>query len=306
MTLNQLKIVAALINNRLNVSSAANELYRVQSALSNQLRLLEEEFGEKLFERHGKRLTKMTLLCKELLPEIKCMLIAEKNIKSLAREHANPGKGELRIATTHTQARYFLPKVIAEFRARYPEVSLGIHQGSPADFMTMLQRHNIDLAVFSSEVSIPAEFVKTKCYAWNRVLILPGGHALESERITLKKIARYPIITYPPDFSERGIIENAFAQAGINMDVAFSAGDTEVIKTYVRLNLGVAIVAQMAQPRTAEEDGGSDLVYRNLSHLFRSSTTCAVHLKGLVMREYMRKFARMLYLNGERFEKSLG
>ena len=303
MTLNQLKIIAALINNRLNVSLAANELYRVQSALSNQLRLLEEEFGGKLFERHGKRLTKTTLLCKALLPEIKCVLIAEKNIKSLAREHANPDKGELRIATTHTQARYFLPKTIAEFLARYPEVRLGIHQGSPADFMNMLQRHRIDLAIFSNEDNIPAEFIKTKCYSWNRVLILPEGHALENERITLKKIARYPIITYPPDFSDRSIMENTFARAGINMDVAFSAGDTEVIKTYVRLNLGIAIVAQMAKPRTMEKNGKSSLVYRNLSHLFRNSTTCAVHLKGLVMREYMRKFTQMLYLNGERFEK---
>lgn len=306
MTLHQLRIIAALISNRLNVSVAANELYRGQSALSNQLRLLEEEFGGKLFERHGKRLTKPTLLCKALLPEIKCMLIAEKNVKSLAREHANPDKGELRIATTHTQARYFLPKAIAEFLARYPEVRLGIHQGSPADFMSMLKRHRIDLAVFSSEGNIPADFIKTRCYTWNRVLILPDSHTLANERITLKKIAHHPIITYPPGFSDRGLIESTFDRAGVNIDVAFSAEDTEVIKTYVRLKLGIAIVAQMAKPQAAEESGSGGLVYRDLSHLFRSSTTCAVQLKGLVMREYMRKFTQMLYLNGERFERTLG
>ncbi len=305
MTLNQLKIVAALMGNNLNISLTADKLFRVQSALSNQLRLLEEELGGKLFERRGKRLIKPTPLCEALLPEIERALLAENNIKALAFEQTNTEKGDLRIATTHTQARYFLPRVIREFRAKYPEVRLSIYQGSPAEFLSMLRRHKMDFAIFAGEEKVPADFSKTKCYDWNRILILRRDHPLEYTRLNLEKIAQYPIITYMPDFAERRIIEKTFSEAGIAIDVAFSAGDTDVIQTYVRLNLGVAIVAQMAQskPRGTEDD--EELVFRNLNRLFKNSTTFTVHLKELTLRGYMREFAELLSRHGQQFQKQL-
>lgn len=304
MTLNQMKIVSALVNNDLNISLAASRLFRVQSALSNQLRLLEEELGGKLFERRGKRLVRPTPLCEALLPEIERSLLAEKNIKSLALEYSNTDKGHLRIATTHTQARYFLPEVIREFRTGYPEVRLSIYQGSPAGFINMLRQRKIDFAVFAGEDEVPPGFSKTKCYEWNRVLIVRRGHRLENARLTLKKMAEYPIITYMPDFAERGIIEKTFDRASVTIDIAFSAGDTDVIKTYVRLNLGIAIVAQMA--RSSAHGNDKELVFRDLGHLFKNSTTRLVRLKDLTMRRYMNEFAELLRRHGQSFQESLG
>ncbi len=305
MTLNQLKVVAALMGSDLNISLAADKLFRVQSALSNQLRLLEEELGGRLFERRGKRLVKPTPLCETLLPEIERTLLAASNVKALALEHAGTDRGHLRIATTHTQARYFLPQVIREFRADYPEVRLSIRQGSPAEFLNMLRQHEIDFAIFADEEKVPANFAKTRCYDWNRVLILRRGHPLEHTRLTLKKIAQYPIITYLPDFAERNAIEKTFTAAGLTLDVAFSAGDTDVIKAYVHLDLGIAIVAQMAQSKRRGADADEELVFCKLDHLFKSSTTHIVHLKELAMRGYMHEFAELLRRHGQLFQEQL-
>ena len=305
MTLHQLKIIHALIGNNLNLSLTANKLFRVQSAISSQLLLLEHELGGKLFERRGKRLTRMTPLCQTLLPEIERMLLAESNIKALALERASSDKGDLRIATTHTQARYFLPEVIRKFRAEYPEVRLSIYQGSPSEFPGMLRQSRIDFAVFSSEEDMPAGFSRTQCYSWNRVLILPQGHPLEHAPLDLATLAQYPIITYMPDFAERKIIEQTFSQAGIPVNIAFSAGDTDIIRTYVRLNLGIAIVAQMAQPEAPLPMDSETLIFRDLSHLFIPSTTYTVYLEELALRGYMNRFADLLKRHGRQFQKRL-
>lgn len=305
MTLNQLRIIATLVENKLNISASADKLFRVQSALSNQLRLLEEEFDGKLFERHGKRLVRTTPLCEALLPEIKRALLAESNIKALTLEHTSAHKGNLRIATTHTQARYFLPGVIREFRNKYPEVRMSIYQSSPAEFLDLLRGYKIDFAIFADEEKLPEGFTSTKCYEWNRVLVLRHGHPLEGRSLSLRKIAAYPIITYMPGFAERNLVEQTFDAAGVPISVAFSAGDTDVIKTYVRLDLGVGIVAQMAQSKTRGEDADKDLVFLGLDHLFKNSTTCAVHLKDLAMRTYMSEFIELLHRYGQAFQNQL-
>ncbi len=305
MTLHQLKIITTLIDNNLNLSLTANKLFRVQSAISNQLILLEEELGGKLFERRGKRLIKLTPLCETLLPEVERTLLAGSNIKALALERTSSDKGNLRIATTHTQARYFLPQVIREFRTEYPEVRMSIYQSSPAEFLRMLRQRKIDFAIFSSEEDVPANFSKTKCYAWNRVLILRQGHPLENTAIDLTKLAQYPIITYMPDFAERNIVERTFSEANIEIEIAFSAGDTDIIQTYVRLNLGIAIVAQMAQSKSSLAGDDEELVFRDLSHLFTPSTTYNVHLEELALRGYMNKFSELLQHHGQQFQKQL-
>lgn len=305
MTLNQLRIIATLVDNQLNISASADKLFRVQSALSNQLRLLEEELGDKLFERRGKRLVSPTSLCKTLLPEIKRALLAENNIKALALDHTNTRKGDLRIATTHTQARYFLPGAIHEFRNKYPEVRLSIYQSSPAEFLNMLRGNKIDFAIFADEKELPADFTKIRCYEWNRVLILRREHPLGNKPLSLERIANHPIITYMPGFAERSLVEQTFNAAGVPINVAFSAGDTDVIKTYVRLDLGVGIVAQMARTETRGEDADEDLVFLDLSHLFENSTTYVVHLKALAMRVYMNEFTELLRRHGQTFQSQL-
>ncbi len=305
MTLHQLKIVAALIDNDFNLSVTADRLFRVQSAISSQLLLLEEELGGKLFERRGKRLVRLTPLCETLLPEMNRILLAESNIRAFALEHTSSDKGDLRIATTHTQARYFLPEVIRSFRTEYPEVRLSIYQGSPSEFLIMLRQRKIDFAVFSSEEDVPADFSRTRCYSWHRVLILPQGHPLEHTPLDLDRLAQYPIITYMPDFAERQIIEHTFSEAGIPINIAFSAGDTDIIQTFVRLNLGIAIVAQMAQPKSPVSVDDETLVFRDIRHLFVPSSTYVVYLEELALRGYMNRFAKMLKRHGRRFQKQL-
>lgn len=302
MNLLQLKIIDKLVHNQCNVSMAAERLYRVQSAISHQLKLLEEEFGSPLFERRGKRLKQPTAICRQLLPHVESILQAERNIKSIAKEFADQSCGELKIATTHTQARYFLPAAIGAFRHKYPNVRLTFFQGNPSEFAAMLRRGDIDFAVFSGEQEHDSSLASTRCYQWNHVLITRRDHPLaKRRRWSLSTIAAYPIITYMPGFTERNVVQQAFSDAGLNINITCSAGDTEIIKTYVELDLGIGIVAQMAYDYEQERD----LLAWNLDHLFTSSITCVVHLKDQVLRGYMHDFVKILRAQGKIFQKQL-
>ena len=301
MTLHQMEIVATLLKSNFNISTTARRLNRVQSSISHQLHLLENEVGGRLFRRHGKRLTGTTPLCQNLLPEIRKAVQAKRNIALLVDEHAGKESGFLKIATTHTQARYFLPKAVEAFKRRYPQVQLIFHLDSPVKFSRLLQQHEIDLAVSVESAAMFSELAEKKCYSWNRSLVVCRGHPLATQSLSLVVIAEYPIITYMHGFSDRDIIEETFQQAQTNIDVAFSAGDTDVIKTYVKLDLGVGIVAEMAQSPTDDEN----LVFRSLGHLFKGSTTRVVYLKEQPQRQYMRDFIKILHILGQEFEAQL-
>ncbi len=301
MTLHQLEIVAMLLKSNFNISITAGKLNRVQSSISHQLHLLEHEVGGRLFERHGKRLTGVTPLCRSLLPDIENALQAKKNIGLIVDEHTDTDSGFLRIATTHTQARYFLPQAVKTFRRKYPKVQLVFYLDSPIKFSELLKRHEIDLAVSVESAEQIPELAEKKCYSWNRSFVVCRGHPLAIGPLSLQAIAEYPIITYMHGFADRDIIEQTFHNAKIDIDVAFSAGDTDVIKTYVELNLGVGIVAQMAQSPAADKD----LVFRSLEHLFEGSTTRVVYLKEQPQRQYMRDFINILHALGQDFEAKL-
>ena len=302
MNMLQLKIINQLIHSQFNVSLAATRLYRVQSAVSHQLKLLEEEFGSPLFERKGKRLKQPTALCHKLLPQIESILLAEKNIQSIVAEFADEHAGELRIAATHTQARYFLPAVIGIFRKRYPHVRLTFFQGNPAEFSTMLRQGDIDFAVFSGEREKDPNVNSIDCYCWNHILIARRDHPLaKRRRWGLRDIAAYPVITYMPGFTERNTVQRAFSEAGLEIDITCSAGDTEVIKTYVKLDLGLGIVAQMAYDRKESRH----LCAWDLDHLIKSSVTRIVHLKGRALKGYMREFIGILCAQGKSFQSQL-
>ena len=302
MTLAQLRIIATLVNSDYNVSVTADKLCRVQSAISNQLRMLEEELGGDLFERRGKRLVGPTLLCEKLLPEIEKLLHAEQNLKLITQEYTDESRGELRIATTHTQARYFLPEVIETFKACYPQVKLTFNLENPSRFPDLLRQREIDIAVFAEEFPAFSDLVEAECYQWNRALVVRADHPLaDAVDLSLEKIADCPIVTYMPGFADRNLIEKTFEDEGLVPDITCSAGDTDVIKTYVRLNLGIGIVAQMAQALETDDD----LVFRSLSHLFGNSATRVVYLGACELRKYMQEFIRISCEHGRVFEKQL-
>lgn len=302
MNLLQLRIIDQLVNGRASISDTASKLYRVQSSISHQLKLLEEEFGALLFERKGKRLGQPTVLCRKLLPQMEAMLQAEKNIRSMVSEFTDENSGELRIATTHTQARYFLPEVIRMFRRRYPDVRLTFFQGNPSEFREMLKQGDIDFAVFSGEHEKDPSLSSLHCYRWNHVLITRHDHPLvKRQPLKLSDIASCPIVTYMPGFTERNTVQQAFSSAGLDVNVTCSAGDTEIIKTYVQLELGVGIVAQMAYDHRESRK----LFAGSLDHLLKSSVTRIVYLKQRSLRAYMHEFIKILRAQGKKFQDQI-
>lgn len=300
MTINQLITVITLIDNSFNVSITAQKLHKVQSAISNQIRALEGEFGEPLFERKGKRLIGLTPLCEKLLPHIKRLLNTEGNIKLIASDHFRSDRGELRIATTHTQARYFLPGIIEKFRKKYPEVCLSFNLDNPSNFTHMLRERQVDIAIFAEDDLADSSFVGVKCYRWNRVLAVEKGHELEGKKITLRAIAKYPIATYMQGYADRSLIDRKFKKAGLDINVTCGAGDADIILTYARLNKAVGIVSQMVGSKESK-----DFVFYDLSDLFSYSTTRAVYDGSREQREYMIYFTDLLREHGKAFEQQL-
>ena len=301
MTITQLKTVVALIENNFNVSLTAQKLHKVQSAVSNQIHALENEVGSPLFQRKGKRLIGTTELCEKMLPQIKSLLNSSKDLKAIIDEYTDEDNGELRIATTNTQAHYFLPGVIKAFRERYPNVKLTFNLENPSRFPQMLRDRNIDVAVFAEDFFDTSNLIAKKCYQWSRVLILRSDHPLAKGKITLERIAEYPIVTYMSGYADRHLIEEGFARAGLFPDISCSTGDTEVIKTYVGLDLGIGITAQMVSVKNTNKH----LMFRNVKHLFGHSVTRIVYSESSLLRNHMRYFVKTVYNYGKIFEKQL-
>ncbi len=299
--MHQFKIVMTLLNCNLSISTTGDTLKRVQSSISHQLKLLEDELGGTLFKRRGKRLVDTTPLCRALIPEIEKISSAQKNIQLIAEENKSPHIGALRVATTHTQARYFLPQVMHYFRKKYQKVKLNFNlNSSTMNFYNLLRRNEVDVAVFAKEGIGVRDMVSKKCYAWNRSLIVPPKHPLATQEISLQAVAQYPIVTYTQGFADRDMIDRAFQKAAIDFDIVLSTSDTGVIKKYVELNLGVGIVAQMAKESTNDK-----LKYRSLAHLFKESTTCVTYLKDRTLRTYMKDFIGLCEKVGHEFEHRL-
>lgn len=290
MTPRQLQLVIALIDNGLNISKAARQLHCVQSAASRQLSLLEEEFGVPLFDREGNRLCGTTQLCDEIMPHIKRIQQSQETILKAAEEHRLGNVGKLRVATTHAQARYFLPGVLREFREMYPQVTVVFHQGNPVQLVNLLLRKEADVAVCTEELEENEQLRTVRCYDWNHVLITPPKHPLAKGGVTLKRIAEHPVLTYVPGFTGRLKIQRIFDKAGLHPVIAFEAADTDVIKAYVRLGFGVGIIAGMCYERN--RDG--DLARRDLSRLFPKSTTKIACLRNRYQSRFTMDFIRLV------------
>ncbi len=290
MKLQQLRYIWEVAHHDLNVSATAQSLYTSQPGISKQIRLLEDELGVEVFSRSGKHLTRITPAGEAILKTAGEILRKVESIKQVAQEFSNEKKGSLSLATTHTQARYALPKVIETFIGRYPEVSLHMHQGTPMQISEMAADGTVDFAVATEALELFSDLIMMPCYRWNRCIVVPKNHPLcQVSQLTLEDVAKHPIVTYVFGFTGRSKLDEAFIERGLAPKVVFTAADADVIKTYVRLGLGVGIIAKMA----FDEELDSDLVALDASHLFQSSITKIGFRRGTFLRGYMYEFIEL-------------
>ncbi len=290
MKLQQLRYLIAIVRNHLNISAAAESLYTSQPGISKQLRLLEEELGVELFSRNGKHLTEITPIGRQIITRAEMILREVNNIQILAEEYRDDRRGSLSIATTHTQARYALPPVIKIFRERYPAVTLQIHQGSPAQIAELVRSGEVDFAIATESLELFEDLVMMPCYVWERCVLVPRDHPLVSvECLTLSDIVRYPLVSYVFSFTGRSQLDETFCNAQLKPTVVFTATDADIIKTYVRLGMGVGIVARMAYDPQQDQD----LVRLDAGHLFSANITKIGFRRGMFLRCYMYDFMEL-------------
>ena len=290
MKLQQLRCVYQIVQNDFNISKAAEFLHTSQPGVSKQIQLLEDEVGMKIFQRNGKRLTGLSNAGNDLYKSISEIIREISNIKNISHEHENDDTGSFTIATTHTQARYKLPKVVEAFVKKYPKIDLNIHQGDPSQVTEQILKGDADVGIATESIGHNANIICIPCYSWNRVLVFPKNHALSSiKEITLQNIASYPMITYDYAFTGSTIVSKVFKEANISPNIMLTAIDADVIKTYVELNLGVGLIAEMAYDKNKD----SALESRDVSHLFPTSTTYIGIRKETFVRGYVYEFIKM-------------
>ena len=292
MNLSQIELLHVLQDTNLNLSKAAEKMHLVQSAVSRQLSLFEAELGSPLFERQGKKLIGMTTLGLRIMEEVAIINRAKTNIQHIAADYLDSNQGILHIATTHTQAKYFLPKPIQRFREKYPGVSIYMVQASPEQLIDQLHSGKADIAICTERVDQVADLVLENCYEWHHALVVQRDHPLSEGDISLERLALFPILTYSFGYTGRSNIESAFNHAGLEMDIILAAADTDVIKTYVRLGMGVGLIAGMAYDPVSDQD----LIARDLSHLIPKSKTKIAYLKHNYLPLYSQHFIDELHL----------
>lgn len=290
VNLQRLEVFEAIIRNDFNVSKAAQELSQSQPGLSKHLQLLERDLGFPVFLRKGRRLFGLTEPGQEVHRLAERMLRDKDALYDIAAGFQRTERGSLTIATTHTQARYALPRVVVEFKKRHPGVHLALHQGSPSQVIDEAISGVADIAIATEGIQDAGELLGLPCYDWNRAVIVPQDHPLiECDRLTLEEIARYPIVTYAFAFTGRSQINAAFAARSLRPEVVLSAIDADIIKTYVRLGFGVGIIASMAY----DEDKDEGLVVRDASSLFPKSTTAIGIARGSYLKGYVYSFIEL-------------
>jgi len=290
MKLQQLRYLREVARQGLNLSVAAEKLHTSQPGISKQIKLLEDELGVAVFVRNGKRVIAVTEPGKIILDIAERMLSDADNLKRAGEEFSREDSGTLTIATTHTQARYALPRVIKQFTKRYPKVRLSLRQGNPTQIAEMTSSGEADMCIATEAIALYDELVMLPCYDWNRSVITPPNHPLTKEKkLTLEAIARHPIITYDFAFTGRSKMQNAFESKGLTPNIVLTAIDADVIKTYVELGLGVGIVASMAYD--PKRDRG--LRALDASHLFEPSTTRIGLRRNFYLRGYLYDFIEL-------------
>ena len=291
MNFQQLRIIREAVRQDFNLTTVAGTLFTSQPGVSKHIKDLEDELGVEVFVRRGKRLLGLTDPGKELLAVVERILLDTQNARSIADQFSNKDSGNLVIATTHTQARYVLPEAIKRFKANYPKVHLVLHQGSPREIGELLTTGEADIAIATEWLENSTEIVTFPFYTWHHDVIVPNGHPLaQKENVSLADLAEYPIVTYHEGFTGRTNIDRRFAEAGLVPDVVLSAIDADVIKTYVKIGLGIGIVAAMAFDPEADDS----LSVLNVSSLFVPNTTRLALRRGVYLRRYAHALIEQL------------
>lgn len=299
MNFQQLRSIREACRCGYNLTEVANVLFTSQPGVSRQIREVEEELGVDIFERNGKRLTGLTEPGKGILPIIERLLLEAENLRQAGNDYSDQARGTLAIATTHTQARYVLPKVVQQFRHAFPEVRIALQQSAPEHIAEWVLSGKADIGIATEGLSQFKDLVSFPCYEWNHVVVVPEDHPLLSiEELSLADLAKYPLITYDVGFTGRGHIDEAFRQAGLRTDIVLTAMDSDVIQQYVALGLGVGLVASMAIESSADNQRSKGLRTLSASHLFRTNVTRLAVRRGAYLRAYtydfIQKFAPAL------------
>jgi LysR family cys regulon transcriptional activator len=299
MNLHQFRFVQEAVRRNLNLTEVAKSLHTSQPGVSKAIIELEEELGIEIFSRHGKRLKRVTEPGEHVLRSIDVILREVTNLKRIGEQFSQQDSGTLSIATTHTQARYVLPVPVAKLRQTYPKVNISLHQGAPDQVAHMVMTEVADIGIATESLSEYPELVTLPCYEWEHVLVIPKKHPLASKtRITLEDIAQEPIITYHPSFTGRTRIDKAFAAKHLTPRIALEAIDSDVIRTYVQLGLGIGIVAEMA----VKEGLSNDLVVRPGAQLFGKNVARVAFKRSAYLRHFVYDFAALL---SDRLDKKL-
>jgi LysR family cys regulon transcriptional activator len=300
MNLHQFRFVQEAVRRNLNLTEAAKALHTSQPGVSKAIIELEEELGVEIFARHGKRLKRVTEPGQHVIRSIELIMREVGNLKRIGEQFSAQDSGTLSIATTHTQARYVLPIPVAKLREAYPKVNVTLHQGSPDQVARYLLDEVAEIGIATESLSDYQELVTLPCYEWQHVLVMPHTHPLASkERVSLEDLAGEPLITYHPSFSGRTRIDNAFAHRKLQPRIVLEAIDSDVIKTYVRLGLGIGIVAEMS---VRDEQNNTDLAVRPLGNLFGQNIARVAFKRGAYLRNFVFKFAELL---SDRLDRNL-
>jgi LysR family cys regulon transcriptional activator len=292
MNLHQFRFVQEAVRQNLNLTETAKALFTSQPGISKAILELEGELGVDIFARHGKRLRRVTEPGLQVLKSIEVIMREVNNLKRIGDEYSKQDAGTLSIATTHSQARYFLPEPVAQLRRRFPKVNISLHQGSPAQVAQMVRDEIADIAIATEGLSDHDELVSMPCYEWQHAIVMPAGHALaQLERVSLEDLALHPLVSYHPSFSGRTRVDSAFAARHLKPNFVLEAIDSDVIKTYVRLGLGVGILSENA---VRDDAPNGELVWRMVGHLFGQNVTRVAFKRGAYLRNFVYAFAEML------------
>jgi LysR family cys regulon transcriptional activator len=291
MNLHQFRFVQEAARRNLNLTEAAKALHTSQPGVSKAIIELEDELGVDIFARHGKRLKRITEPGQHVLKSIELIMREVGNLKRIGEQYSAQDSGTLSIATTHTQARYVLPPPVARLREAYPKVTISLHQATPHEVARMVIDEVAEIGMATESLAEYPDLVTLPCYEWQHVLVMPTNHPLaQKERVGLEDIAHEALITYHPTFTGRSKIDQAFAARKLQPRIVLEAIDSDVIKTYVRLGLGIGIVAEMAM----RDDPLGDLVVRPVGHLFGQSVARVAFKRGAYLRNFVCKFAELL------------
>ena len=292
MNLHQFRFVQEAVRRDLNLTETAKALFTSQPGISKAILELEAELGIDIFARHGKRLRRVTEPGVQVLGAIEIIMREVGNLKRIGEEYSQQDAGTLSIATTHSQARYFLPGPVAQLRKRFPKVNISLHQGAPDQVARMVIDEVADIGLATESLSNFDELVTLPCYEWHHAVVMPASHPLaQVERISLEDLAVLPLVSYHPSFSGRSRVDQAFAARSLKPDIVLEAIDADVIKTYVRIGLGVGIVSELA---VRDDPPGGDLVSRPVGHLFGQNVTRIAFKRGAYLRNFVYAFAEMM------------